>query len=149
MVGILMAKPRNNAETVAEIVSRRDTSNPKGTLSAEWLNTRSAENRRGELPDTIGSPINYGDDVYVVYSYDTPILWWVESDRRWYAPKVRYSPTTSQHQMSVSWALLSADQGVVDVFGTPTHGWKRDRYDKVTLHRAKGDKISDGKGWQG
>lgn len=40
---------------------------------------------------------------YTVYSYDTPIAWYVQ-DAGWVVPDVRYSVTTGRHQSAVRMA---------------------------------------------
>lgn len=55
-----------------------------------------------ESPDSYGQlPYEYVQDVaaaaYVIYSYATPIAWWVKNCG-WFCPAVRYSQTTSRHQ---------------------------------------------------
>lgn len=45
---------------------------------------------------------------YIVYSYQTPIAWWSESDG-WTVPLVKYSVTTSVHQGKVRTALINVE----------------------------------------
>ena len=57
---------------------------------------------RGHLPEQFLCASLLAAD-YVVYSYDTPIAWF--HDGTWHYASVAYSPTTSEHQHLVRFAL--------------------------------------------
>jgi len=71
------------------------------------------DNATGELPDDI-RPLTTDAD-YIVYSYETPIAWHVQTLQnrdetghphgKWMLPDVRYSATTSRHQQAIALAL--------------------------------------------
>ena len=48
---------------------------------------------------------------YMVYSYNTPIAWYVAwSENRWVVPDVKYSNTTTNHQGKITVALSVIDK---------------------------------------
>jgi hypothetical protein len=50
-------------------------------------------------------------DVYVVYTYRTPIAWYpMNGTGEWIMPAVSYSPTSDQHAMRVRHVIETADE---------------------------------------
>lgn len=68
-----------------------------GNLRADWI--RADEVERGYLPSWAWERITTlgRADIFVVWSYATPIGWWSRK-WGWEAPRVKYSPTTTRHQ---------------------------------------------------
>lgn len=69
------------------------------TIEGEW---RRSPGWRGywaedEVWDAFEADFTGGEDVFVVWSYSTPIAWW-SPKFGWVAPAVKYSKTTSRHQ---------------------------------------------------
>lgn len=57
--------------------------------------------RTGRLPESLWPSVR--NATYVVYSYDTPIGWFLDDE--WVIPDVKYSVTTSRHQSALRNAL--------------------------------------------
>lgn len=80
-----------------------------GALSARMADVLSF----GRLPDEHindivndrDAAVSLGHRLYVVYSYDTPIAWYMPTERRWTIPLRKYSPTTSNHQAQARQAV--------------------------------------------
>lgn len=52
--------------------------------------------------------------LYVLYSYGTPMAWYVETEGKWYYVDEKYSASTGQHQSAYRWALKG--KNVVTLF---------------------------------
>lgn len=86
---------------------------------ARMLDSRSPFQTHGGLHGSPGAARTYGQlplerrhgvngaehAEYVVYSYDTPIAWFVGG--AWYQPDEKYSYTTSRHQEKIRSALCT------------------------------------------
>lgn len=58
----------------------------------------------GQLPDEERQRLNAEPPTYIVFSYNTPIGWYVP-DGGWYIPEVKYSQTTTGHQSVLTRAV--------------------------------------------
>jgi len=67
--------------------------------------TDAAYQRWGQLPKHHIAA--WQDSEYTIWSYDTPIAWL--TDDVWYVPLVSYSPTTTNHQSCVRFALTMGE----------------------------------------
>lgn len=75
-----------------------------GNLSGSW----SFSGQTGQLPKEYAdmlTSLTQTTDVYVIYSYRTPIAWYSSNDRTWTIPDVKYSVTTTNHQNVVKVAI--------------------------------------------
>lgn len=63
-----------------------------------------AGNGFGRLPVDLQERFSRDRPNYIVYSFGTPIAWYVPF-KGWYIPDVRYSPTTSNHQTQCRYAV--------------------------------------------
>ena len=72
------------------------------SLKADWFRD-GAFPTMGQLPHTFQRDLLYkisiGYEVYVVFSYVTPIAWYCAGE--WTIPETKYSVTTSKHQTIV------------------------------------------------
>lgn len=100
---IKTGSPAARANTRNAIRDRRDFAT-SGAMRGERGNYASGFSRlRGEALDAWKRDV---DRVcYVVYSYETPIAWFVKS-RGWVLNRKSYSPTTGTHQSAVQSALM-------------------------------------------
>jgi|SRR6266436_4837829 len=70
----------------------------RGNISANWY-VPGEYIQMGQLPLSLQkelSDINLDYDVFVVFSYKTPIAWYFNEN--WTIPDVKYSVTTTHHQ---------------------------------------------------
>lgn len=89
----------------AEILSERRPFKTGGALFGERVNGGSYNGYTGRLPDAEARQLSYARPDYIVFSYDTPIAWHDSVTREWTVPDVKYSPTTTQHQHTVTVAV--------------------------------------------
>lgn len=94
-----MAQRVSNQDATALIRNRTPFATHTGSLSG--LFTLGAPYNTGYLPDEHRHDLreaweHAGTDLFVVYSYGTPIAW--HDGERWTRPAVKYSVTTSRHQ---------------------------------------------------
>lgn len=71
-----------------------------------------AESRRlkfGQLPEEYAEEIRSGHVIYIVFSYQTPIMWFDSETGKWRFPRVTYSRTTSQHQSIAEYTIKTWD----------------------------------------
>ena len=138
----------SNDQCTQAIYDRREFSNRTGSLRGEWIEPRSLSRvRPGALPESWCSVWErFGDlpevwrdrfvadlltgELYVVWSYETPIAWARKDDVRLTVPNVTYSLTTSQHQQS----CLHGEVNRVD--------GRRHTGDYVSLGALVGERIS-------
>lgn len=86
-----------NDDAVSMIRKTEPFRNAGGSLWAERPMAGFGPSFTGHLPKMfLASDSPLMDATYIVYSYDTPIMWL--ADGQWYYPSVKYSPTTTQHQ---------------------------------------------------
>jgi hypothetical protein len=87
-----------------EVIANRIDFKTSGALKGEWQ-IPSLMPYAGRLPREYADKYNeshrvargYNENIYVVWSYATPIAWYTESEG-WVIPPVKYSPTTTKHQ---------------------------------------------------
>lgn len=111
-----MSTPRISTRQASATIEARAEFTTHGALRGTGLNTwQGMHASRGILPNpyreqfvaalpdrgvpygTPGSIGQPGTICYVVFSYETPIAWYVIG-QGWVRPEVRYSVTTSKHQ---------------------------------------------------
>lgn len=90
----------NRRTTTRAFQDRQEFDNSTGSLRGRWIRDGRIT-RTGQLPDEylreLRTALSRGD-VFVVWSYETPIAW-VEADTGTVTkPGIRYSQTTSCHQ---------------------------------------------------
>lgn len=94
-----MSKPKRVSNYDARpLISRRE---PFTNHNGSFRGVRGYEGR-GHLPTQFVTDSLLKAE-YVVYSYRTPLAWVRRG--RWYYASVSYSPTTTQHQSIVRWAM--------------------------------------------
>lgn len=79
-----------------------------GSMSGRWVHQGEFISM-GQLPGILNNHLNVTieeSDVYVVFSYDTPIAWLSESEGI-RIPDAKYSVTTSKHQAIARRALVN------------------------------------------
>lgn len=75
-----------------------------GNLSGSWSNSPNMGQLPKEYVDMLKA-LAQTDDVYVIYSYRTPIAWRARNSKTWTIPNVKYSVTTTNHQNVVKVAV--------------------------------------------
>ncbi len=79
------------------------------SMSGRWTGYSSAgimpASARDEFQWHMHNAVSEGRELYVVYSYDTPIAWYDPFHRQWYYVDAKYSVTTSRHQSIVRMAI--------------------------------------------
>lgn len=84
------------------VIERREPFTTSGALRGLWRG-KGWYLGTGHLPQEWVDKLRAVNvDVYVVYSYDTPIAWYDILSHDWTIPGVNYSPTTSKHQGNLS-----------------------------------------------
>ena len=100
---------------VAESLPRRvrfEAPRSRPTLEGRWF-ANGGHALMGELPPKWWPLlVNAPGEVYVVYSYDTPIAWWDPVAWRWTVPEHVYSHTTTIHQNMVLDAIAKEGSDV-------------------------------------
>lgn len=98
----------SNAEAAWFIHRRKEFITHTQSLSGEWEQLSISP---GRLPEPWASDLRRlvedTVNVYVVYSYVTPIAWW-SAPTDWVIPSLTYSSTTSRHQAIVRKATAPA-----------------------------------------
>jgi hypothetical protein len=90
-----MAIHRANTERIREAIHHRETFDIASMRGRERCGDPYRSGIEfGQLPHEYRSSVERA--TYVVYSYRTPIAWFVDDE--WVVPDVRYSNTTSNHQ---------------------------------------------------
>jgi hypothetical protein len=93
-----MALQQKNRDKVTQSIRKREPFRI-ANMSGKWVEHHQTAHETGRLPDFLRDQLNAvltDQDVYVVYSYDTPIGW--AADRSFFIPDIRYSITTVHHQ---------------------------------------------------
>lgn len=62
---------------------------------------------------------DHHDDLFIIWSYETPIAWYASVNRQWHVPAADYSVTTTRHQRLV----LDILHGSGHVSHLTTLGW--------------------------
>lgn len=96
-----MTKTRATLRAVAALIEAKEPFDCNGTLTGEFWTVGNAS-RLGQLPDSERVILRedgkrFSRELFVVWSYDTPI-YWQRPDGTHYRPEVKYSMTTSKHQ---------------------------------------------------
>lgn len=96
-----MTKTKATLRTVAALIEAKVPFDCNGTLTGEFW-TGAVSGTLGQLPesqlDILRKDVaRFGNGVFVVWSYATPI-YWANPDGTHYRPAVKYSVTTSKHQ---------------------------------------------------
>lgn len=107
----LQSKTRQIVETSVDRKQNFD----RGNISGKWVDPNYFTGWHiGQLPSDFSKVLkehNKGTDLFVVYSYQTPIAWFSLSDsdsngnNKWYYVDHKYSVSTTQHQSAVRYAL--------------------------------------------
>lgn len=95
-----MATLRISGRKAAPVIANRKDFKTSGALSGR--NVPQGERVYvGQLPlehaQGLALAVEAGN-VYIVFSYQTPIAWYSYADEKWTRPEVKYSMTTSHHQ---------------------------------------------------
>lgn len=96
-----MAFQQKNRIKVGKAIDSREEFQ-HAAMSGKWLTERDITNYYGDLPPTYVKELNTllaTSDVYVVYSYRTPIAY--AASKEFTIPDVKYSMTTMHHQSIV------------------------------------------------
>lgn len=93
-------------------------------MSGHWFDSNELNGKPvGMLPKTFHESLvlhNKDSDLFVVFSYDTPIAWYALNDSisdgtdQWYYPKTYYSNATSIHQ-NITRTAMSIEGSTVNV----------------------------------
>lgn len=99
-----------NKQAVDAIRAKAPFSNATGSFRGQWgmSNPGTPYWRFRENPASAEFYIcgkKWGERMYVVFSYDTPIAWHAPTVG-WVIPKIKYSQTTGRHQSRVSEAMV-------------------------------------------
>ena len=86
---------------VAVSIQRREDFKTRGALSASWLYYPPGYGRLN-TSERIALDLSwvYGEGIYVVFSYETPIAWWTDRGG-WHKVDQKFSRTTSKHQSNL------------------------------------------------
>lgn len=109
-----MALQSRTRQIVETSVDRKEKFN-RGNVSGKWVSRNYFSGAQiGQLPSGFAKVLaehNKGTDLFVVYSYQTPIAWFSLSNadsngtNKWYYVDHKYSLSTTQHQSAVRYAL--------------------------------------------
>ncbi len=95
-----MALKAKGKRALQAAVDHHEVINGHGSLAARWVQS-TPYGGWGMLPryeaECLERCIKRNGQVFVVWSYDTPIGW-VWADGVWHVPDVKYSVTTTNHQ---------------------------------------------------
>lgn len=115
---ITMAIGSRNQERIAEFIGKHDEFRI-ASMSAERVMHGGHPTTWGQLDESFKTEIKdmiYDSDIYVVYSYITPIGWMPLNSQEygnWHVPVYRYSNTTSQHQSILKYAIRTSGESIV------------------------------------
>lgn len=93
----------------AEAIRDREEFNTSGSMMARSLTSGSSPWGAGRLAgaDLDAYRRDMGSMSYIVWSYSTPIAWYVAKDKRWHIVAQKFSPTTTKHQGNLYLAAQS------------------------------------------
>jgi len=97
-------KDRASRETWEQIISQMIPFNA-GAMRGRVVNQGAWVDNTGQLPPEYAKEIREGNPEYIVFSYETPIMWHDAVTGKWRFPRVKYSATTSSHQQHAEYAI--------------------------------------------
>lgn len=106
-----MALQRTTKAVIENAVNNRKDFK-RGNVSGKQHDSRYFTRSVGMLPSAFGKVLaehNRNSGVFVLYSYQTPMAWYVVEDRKWYYVDYKYSPSTTQHQAAIRYALMGGN----------------------------------------
>lgn len=108
-----MAIQRKTREIIESMVSRKQNFN-RGNVSGKWVDRNYFGHQVAMLPQEFVKVLrehNKNTDLFVLYSYDTPMAWFrlgdsdSQGNNKWYYVDHKYSVSTTQHQHAYRMAL--------------------------------------------
>ena len=107
-----LSKPGMSTEELrAVLVPPKPFHTRTGNLRGmEWWGLGQAT-EAGDLPEPYLAQFVATEVDYIIYSYRTPIAWFVNDTGEWFVPNVNYSLTTTQHQSAVKGAIQDYVKG--------------------------------------
>lgn len=102
-----MALQRTTKSVIENAVNNRKDFK-RGNVSGKYHDSRYFTGSVGMLDSAYGKVLrehNHNSGVFVLYSYQTPMAWYVVEERKWYYVDHKYSPSTTQHQHAIRDAL--------------------------------------------
>lgn len=98
-------KERTSRETWDQVIQARIEFNAGAMSAREYITAESWRLDFGQLPREYAEEIKSEHVVYIVFSYQTPIMWFDSETGKWRFPRVTYSRTTSKHQSIAEYAI--------------------------------------------
>lgn len=106
---------QSTTRQVVETNISRKQNFKRGNVSGKWVNRNYFSGTSiGKLPSEFAKVLaehNKGTDLFVLYSYQTPMAWFrlddsdSNGDNKWYYVEQHYSMSTTQHQHAFRYAL--------------------------------------------
>lgn len=116
----LQQRTRQIIETSVDRKEKFDRGNVSGKwVDKDWYRSGSVGSLPSEFTKVLNEHSKLGD-LFVIYSYLTPIAWYSLNDsysqgtNKWYYPNTRYSVSTSSHQSAVRYALRGQDVEILE-----------------------------------
>lgn len=108
-------KKRLNQKQAIEAIANLDSFEASALSAREVYNSRPPLGRLDseDIVDFYEATHNSGGMVYIVYSYSTPIAWYVYSTNQWRIVDQKFSATTSKHQNYVRRGIAQSQFGKV------------------------------------
>ena len=108
-------KKRINQKQAIEAIANLDSFEASALSSREVYNSRPSYGRLDseEIVEFYEATHNSGGMVFIVYSYGTPIAWYVYPTNTWHIVEQKFSVTTSKHQNYVRRAIAQSQFGKV------------------------------------
>lgn len=117
-----MAMGSKNQHAIVQSIIRKQNFHV-ASMSGHWFDSNELNGKPvGMLPKTFHESLihhNKTSDLFVVFSYNTPIAWYSLNDsdsdgtNQWHFPITHYSNTTSKHQ-NITWQGMSSEGSTVN-----------------------------------
>lgn len=114
-----MALQRTTKSVVENAVNNRKDFK-RGNVWGKWQDVRYFSGSVGMLDSGYGKVLrehNRNSRVFVLYSYQTPMAWYVVNEGKWYYVDEKYSVSTTQHQHAYRDALKGGNVVVLTYVG--------------------------------
>ena len=109
-----MAVAKNNDETYRALGDRLEVENPGRTIAGMWTRNYVSTGRlERSLAHDLDACLGAAEELYVAYSYQTPIAWYSDLTG-WQMPSQKHSPTTTSHQSGLIHELPTDEVGLPD-----------------------------------
>jgi hypothetical protein len=106
-------KKRINQKQAIEAIANLDSFEASALSAREVYNSRPRYGRLDDVESFYEATHNSGGMVFIVYSYDTPIAWYVYPTNTWHIVEQKFSATTSKHQTYTRRAIAQSQFGKV------------------------------------